>query len=109
MKVISIPKRVVNDSDASRKADVSMALSWEELTGTSAKDFLIEAKNEPPEVSVVADAIVFSKQDLQEAQLQGKYYGVTPVSEYRGEPKWLTRGTAVRYGPRKCRGVAEVP
>lgn len=49
-----------------------MALSWEGLTGTSAKDFLIEAKNEPPEVSVVADAIIFSEQDLQEAQLQGK-------------------------------------
>lgn len=49
-----------------------MALSWESLTGTSAKDFLIEAKNVPPEVPVVADAIAFSKQDLQEARLQGK-------------------------------------
>lgn len=70
---ISIPKRVVNDSDASRKADVSIAFFSEGLKGTSAKDFLIESKKVPPEASVVADAIGISKQHLiTQIQLEGR-------------------------------------
>ena len=42
------PKRVVNDSAASRNSDVGMALPLEESTGTSTKDFLRVSNHVPP-------------------------------------------------------------
>lgn len=52
-----VPKRVVSDSEASRNAVVSIALSWLGSTGTLTKDFL-RPSNHVPREDVVADAIV---------------------------------------------------
>lgn len=43
-----LPKRVVNDSDASRKSEVGMALLFEESTGTLVNDFLRVSNQVPP-------------------------------------------------------------
>jgi len=43
-----VPKRVVNDSAASRNSDVDTALSFEASTGTSVKDFLSVSRKVPP-------------------------------------------------------------
>ena len=43
-----VPNRVVNDSAAWRKSEVSMVLSCAWSTLTSANDFLIVSKNVPP-------------------------------------------------------------
>jgi hypothetical protein len=48
MGVKVIPKRVVNDSAASRNSVVEMALSFSLSTGTSVKDFLNVSRKVPP-------------------------------------------------------------
>lgn len=54
----SLPKRVVNDSAASRKSEVGMALPLEESTGTSTKDFLRVSNQVPPGGIAAWNAIV---------------------------------------------------
>lgn len=48
IRFVAVPKRVVKDSAASRKAVVSIALSFSALTGTSTKDFLRVSRKVPP-------------------------------------------------------------
>jgi len=43
-----VPKRVVNDSAASRNSVVETALSFSVSTGTSVKDFLSVSRKVPP-------------------------------------------------------------
>lgn len=43
-----LPNKVVNDSDASRKSEVGIALSLEVSMGTSAKDFGRVSNQVPP-------------------------------------------------------------
>lgn len=59
---LPVPNSVVKLSAASRKAVVSMALSWLAFTGTSTKDFLRVSNQVPPGgyvVFVAIDAVVF--------------------------------------------------
>lgn len=56
----NLPKRVVNDSAASRKSEVGMALPLEESTGTSTKDFLRVSNQVPPGGIAAWNAIVSS-------------------------------------------------
>ena len=54
-----VPKRVVNDSAASRNSDVATALSFEASTGTSVKDFLSVSRKVPPGGYAFVVAMIF--------------------------------------------------
>ena len=57
----SVPKRVVNDSAASRKSEVGMALPLEESVGTLTKDFFRVSNQVPPGGIAAWNAIVICR------------------------------------------------
>lgn len=57
----SVPKRVVNDSAASRNSVVEMALSFSLSMGTSVKDFLKVSRKVPPGGYAVVAAMTFAR------------------------------------------------